>query len=99
VEPTALKPNESRCDVTYLASGYYFVEVRGNNFPDAKLLADGSGLETELYGCGVLQDWNFTWTPNDVKYQWYASGKLPGPIKKGCPGRAVVSAGAAKCDC
>lgn len=24
-----------------------------------------------------MTDWGFEWTPNDVKYQWYAHGHLP----------------------
>ncbi|KAL8779859.1 MAG: hypothetical protein Q9203_001407 [Teloschistes exilis] len=93
LDPTAKKPTEDSCDV-----GYKFVldkfEVRGKNFPDAKLGANGEGLKSQIKGCGALTDWHFEWTPNDVKYQWYAHGNLPVGAKS-CMGRAVVSAGGA----
>jgi hypothetical protein len=100
VEPTAKKSNENRCDVSYLSNSALFqVEVRGKNFPDAKLGADGGGLKKEMNGCGSISGWKFIWTPNDVAYQWYAYVLLPLGMKKGCPGRAVVSAGGTECDC
>jgi hypothetical protein len=92
VEPTAKKPTENRCDVSYAVAAWFF-EIRGKNFPDAKLLADGGGLKKEMDGCGDVSLWNFEWTRNHEEYQWYASGYLPLTAKKGCTGRAVVSAG------
>ena len=91
VEPTAKKPDEDSCDVSYKFFLDTF-EVRGKNFPDAKLGADGGGLKDEIKGCGALTEWSFKWTPNDVKYQWYAKGRLPIGTKS-CMGRAVQSAG------
>lgn len=66
--------------------------MRGKNFPDAKLGANGEGLKEEIAGCGAITDWGFEWTPDDVKYQWYASGNLPIGTKS-CMGKAVQSAG------
>lgn len=53
---------------------------------------DGAGLLEKLRGCGVVTNWGFELTPNDVKYQWYAHGELPIGTKA-CTGRAVQSAG------
>lgn len=91
VEPTAKKPTEDSCDVSYEFWFDYF-EVRGRNFPDAKLGADGGGLKKAISRCGAITAWYFNWTPNDVKYQWYASGNLPFGTKS-CMGSAVQSAG------
>ncbi|KAL8701120.1 MAG: hypothetical protein Q9201_005085 [Fulgogasparrea decipioides] len=91
VEPTAKKPTEDSCDVSYKFILDKF-EVRGKNFPDAKLGANGGGLKHEIEGCGALTDWHFEWTPRDVKYQWYAHGNLPIGTKS-CMGNAVKSAG------
>lgn len=91
MQPTAVKPDENSCDVSYK---FIFdkLEVRGKNFPDAKLGADGSGLKKQIQGCGLLTDWHFEWTPNNVKYQWYAYGNLLIGTKS-CMGRAMMSAG------
>lgn len=91
LEPTAKKVDEDSCDVSYKFVLDKF-EVRGKNFPDAKLGTDGEGLKHEIEGCGDLTGWHFDWTPNDVKYQWYAHGSLPVGTKS-CMGRAVQSAG------
>ena len=91
LEPLAEKPTENSCDVTYLFLGNVF-EIRGKNFPDGKLGANGEGLKKEIKGCGVLTEWSFKWTPNDVMYQWYAKGTLPLGTKS-CIGAATQSAG------
>lgn len=93
LEPQAKKPTENSCDVSYEFWEDLF-EVRGKNFPDAKLGADGEGLKKEIKGCGALTDWSFEWTPDDAKYQWYARGHLPIGTKS-CMGRAVQTAGGA----
>lgn len=91
--PLSKQVNEVSCDVSYK---FFFdsFEVRGKNLPSAKFGADGEGLKNELNGCGAITKWNFEWTPDDVKFQWYASGQLPIGTK-GCVGRALVSAGGA----
>ncbi|KAI5362520.1 Putative metallopeptidase, catalytic domain superfamily [Septoria linicola] len=67
-------------------------EVRGKNWPDAELGANGEGLREELSGCGALTKWKFERTPDDCCFHWYASGQLPA-LTKNCIGRAVMSAG------
>ncbi|KAL8693883.1 MAG: hypothetical protein Q9224_003670, partial [Gallowayella concinna] len=91
LEPQALKPTENSCDITYQLVANLF-EIRGKNFPDGKLGANGEGLKKEIEGCGALTFWEFFWTPNDVKYQWFASGNLPFGTKS-CVGSATQSAG------
>ena len=91
VQPTAKKPTEDICDVSYKFFLDAF-EVRGRNFGDAKLGANGEGLKKEIDGCGKVTKWKFEWTPDNVKYQWFASGQLPIGTKS-CMGRAVQSAG------
>ena len=91
MEPLSKQINEDSCDVSYK---FFFdgFEVRGKNWPDAKLGANGEGLLNELKDCGAVTGWEFSWTPNDVKYQWYAHGSLPIGTKA-CVGSAVESAG------
>lgn len=91
MEPLSLQVIEDSCDVSYkfIYDGF---EVRGKDWPDSKLGANGEGLKAQLKGCGALTDWGFEWTPKDVKYQWYAHGRLPIGTKS-CVGRAVESAG------
>ncbi|KAL8672235.1 MAG: hypothetical protein Q9168_003282 [Polycauliona sp. 1 TL-2023] len=89
--PLAHKPIENSCDVTYRFTADEF-EIRGRNFPDAKLGANGQGLKREIMGCGPLTFWEFRWTPMDVEYQWYANGWLPVGTKS-CVGAATQSAG------
>lgn len=89
--PKAAQVDEDSCDVSYQFLDDFF-EVRGKNFPDAKLGANGEGLKAQISGCGALTDWEFIWTPNDVKYQWYAHGKLPIGTKS-CVGSATQAAG------
>ncbi|KAL8678600.1 MAG: hypothetical protein Q9186_005063 [Xanthomendoza sp. 1 TL-2023] len=91
LEPLAEKVTENSCDVSYKFALNKF-EIRGKNFPDGKLGANGEGLKKEIEGCGALTKWQFKWTPNDVKYQWYASGQLPVGTKS-CVGAATQSAG------
>ncbi|KAL8653411.1 MAG: hypothetical protein Q9226_003862 [Calogaya cf. arnoldii] len=91
IEPLAVKVTENSCDITYNFIENRF-EVRGKNFPDGKLGADGEGLKKEIKGCGALTMWEFKWTPDDVKYQWYASGALPLGTKS-CVGAATQTAG------
>ncbi|KAL8817182.1 MAG: hypothetical protein Q9223_003937 [Gallowayella weberi] len=91
LEPQAHKPTENSCDVSYRVAEDKF-EIRGKNFRDGKLGPNGEGLKKEIKGCGALTFWNFIWTPNDVKYQWYASGVLPIGTKS-CVGSATQSAG------
>lgn len=91
--PLSKQVNEVSCDVSYK---FFFdsFEIRGKNLPDAKMGANGEGLESELSGCGLLTKWNFERTPDDVKFQWYATGQLPIGTKA-CVGRALISAGGA----
>lgn len=90
-DPLAQQDDEDSCDVSYKLF-YDEFEVRGKNWPDAKLGANGEGLKKEIEGCGALTDWGFEWTPNDVKYQWYAHGNLPIGARH-CVGDAVTTAG------
>lgn len=53
MEPTTKKPDEDSCDVSYRLILDRF-EVRGRNFLDVKLGADGGGLKKEIEGCGAL---------------------------------------------
>lgn len=89
--PLSKQINEVSCDVAYkfLWDGF---EIRGKNLPDAKFGAEGEGLRKELDGCGKVTHYNFERTPDDVKFQWYASGRLPIGTKA-CVGRALESAG------
>ncbi|KAL8991150.1 MAG: hypothetical protein Q9169_007934, partial [Polycauliona sp. 2 TL-2023] len=91
LEPLAEKPTENSCDVTYNFIENVF-EIRGKNFPDAELGKGGEGLKGEIKGCGPLTEWEFEWTPDDVKYQWYATGRLPIGTKS-CVGAATQTAG------
>jgi hypothetical protein len=96
MEPLHEQKNDADCDVSYRFSINFF-EIRGKNFPDAKLGKDGAGLLKELRGCGVVIKWNFEYTPKDVKYQWYASGILPIGTKS-CVGSAAMTAGSSTRD-
>ncbi|OIW28741.1 hypothetical protein CONLIGDRAFT_617692 [Coniochaeta ligniaria NRRL 30616] len=89
--PLSKQVNEINCDVSYK---FFFdsFEIRGKNLPDAKFGANGEGLKAQVSGCGSITKWNFEWTPNDVKFQWYASGQLPIGTKN-CVGDALMSAG------
>ena len=90
-EPLALKEIDQRCEITW--KGLYNVfEIRGKWFPDDLFGEDGSGLRDEIEGCGAVTRWSFKWTPDDVKFQWYATGRYF-VVKTGCLGRAMVSAG------
>ncbi|KAL8881931.1 MAG: hypothetical protein Q9198_000971, partial [Flavoplaca austrocitrina] len=93
MEPLSKQVNELSCDVAYkfLFNGF---EIRGRNWPDGKLGSKGEGLESELKGCGKLTKWKFEWTPDDVKFQWYAKGQLPIGTRN-CVGDAARTAGAA----
>jgi hypothetical protein len=91
MQPLSKQVNEVSCDVSYKFALDYF-EIRGKNLPDAKFGANGDGLKTQLSGCGAITKWNFERTPNDVKFQWYATGQLPIGTKA-CVGRALESAG------
>ncbi|EHK96497.1 hypothetical protein M7I_7780 [Glarea lozoyensis 74030] len=74
--PLSKQINEISCDVAYK---FFFdaFEVRGKNLPSAQFGADGEGLKKEISGCGAISKWKFEQTPDDVKFQWYASGQLP----------------------
>ncbi|KAL8871010.1 MAG: hypothetical protein Q9174_003074 [Haloplaca sp. 1 TL-2023] len=90
-EPLAAKEIDQRCDITW--NGLFNVfEIRGKWFPDDLFGEDGSGLRREIEGCGAVTRWSFKWTPDDVEYQWYATGRYC-IVKKGCLGRAIESAG------
>ncbi|KAL8770318.1 MAG: hypothetical protein Q9209_003954 [Squamulea sp. 1 TL-2023] len=93
MEPLSKQINDLSCDVSYkfVFNGF---EIRGKNWPDGKLGANGEGLEAELKGCGALTKWKFERTPDDVKFQWFASGQLPVGTKN-CIGDAARTAGAA----
>ncbi|KAL8784303.1 MAG: hypothetical protein Q9213_004061 [Squamulea squamosa] len=94
LEPLARKATENSGDITYKFTHNKF-EVRGKNFPDGKLGANGGGLKEEIKGCGALTAWKFKWTPDDVTYQWYASGNLPVGTRS-CVGAATQTAGGKK---
>lgn len=85
--------NEVSCDVSY-RFWHDFFQIRGKNVPDAKIGINGEGLKKELRGCGVITKWKFEPTPHDVKFQWYAQGRLPMGTKS-CTGNALESAGGA----
>jgi hypothetical protein len=89
--PLTTETDDDNCDVTYelILDGF---QIRGKNFPTAQLGQDGAGLLSQLQGCGAVTAWGFELTPDDVKYQWYASGNLPIGTKA-CVGRAVETAG------
>ncbi|KAF2808927.1 uncharacterized protein BDZ99DRAFT_444813 [Mytilinidion resinicola] len=92
LEALSQQVNDLSCDVSYKFV-YDGFEIRGKNWPDATFGANGEGLKKQLDGCGAVTDWGFEWTPNDVKFQWYAHGHLPIGTKA-CVGRAAKSAGA-----
>ncbi|KAI1128653.1 hypothetical protein F5Y10DRAFT_291932 [Nemania abortiva] len=89
--PLSKQVNEVSCDVSYK---FFFdsFEIRGKNLPSAKFGANGEGLKKQLSGCGSITKWKFEQTPDDVKFQWYASGQLPIGTKS-CVGSALVNAG------
>ena len=84
-------PDSDSCDVSYK---FFFdsFEIRGENFDASKFGTDGSGLKTQIKGCGDLTKWKFQMTPTNPTYQWFASGQLPIGVKD-CVGNAVISAG------
>ncbi|KAK9773330.1 hypothetical protein SCAR479_10059 [Seiridium cardinale] len=67
---------EDSCDVAYQFWDDFF-EVRGKDTGDNDLGDGGVNLKNAIGGCGAVTSWTFDYTPDDVKYQWYASGKLP----------------------
>ena len=85
------KSASNSCDVSYKFF-YNFFEIRGKDFPNAKLGKDGLGLLANLRHCGAVTKWTFESTPHDTVYQWYASGELPIGTKN-CVGDAVKKAG------
>ncbi|KAK6439336.1 hypothetical protein LTR95_004461 [Oleoguttula sp. CCFEE 5521] len=91
--PLSGQVNEVSCDVSYRFL-WDAVEIRGKNLPDAKLGANGEGLHDALSGCGALTSWNFKRTPDDVKFQWYATCSLPIGTKN-CVGHALLAVGGA----
>jgi hypothetical protein len=96
VDPLAHKENGDTCDVSYKVA-YDQFEIRGKNWPDAELGANGEGLRAQISGCDGLLKWNFEWTPSDCCYQWFANGQtLAG--KKTCIGHAVKTAGGSTTD-
>jgi hypothetical protein len=82
---------DNSCDVSYKFLFDQF-EIRGKVWEGNELGANGEGLLKQLRGCGDLTEWHFEWTPNDVTYEWYASGHLPIGTKN-CVGNAVHTAG------
>lgn len=91
--PAAATTASDICGDWYRSVLDYF-EIRGKDFDAAKFGTDGSGLKSQIRGCGALTKWSFTYTPNDPRFAWYAHGQLPIGTKA-CVGRAVVSAGGA----
>jgi hypothetical protein len=89
--PLSKQVNEVNCKVSWKVFFDSF-EIRGKNFPDAKLGINGEGLQTELSGCGALTKWKFERASEGDDYQWYAAGQLP-VFTKACIGRAIRSAG------
>ncbi|KAL8791153.1 MAG: hypothetical protein Q9195_006050 [Heterodermia aff. obscurata] len=86
MEPLAQQISEDTCDVSYRFA-LDKIEVRGKDWPDAKLVANGKGLKKQLKGCGALTKWKFEWTSDDVKYQW--------PFLIACLSQSPVAAQAA----
>lgn len=58
IEPLAKQVDEDSCDVSYKFALDVF-EIRGKNFPDAKLGANGEDSYHQLDGCGTIMDWHF----------------------------------------
>jgi hypothetical protein len=83
------------CDVSYEVLFDKF-EIRGKAWDDNELGRNGEGLLKQVGGCGAVTDWSFEWTPNDVKYEWYASGHLPIGTKA-CVGRTIKTADPGNC--
>lgn len=79
------------CDVSYQFFDDFF-EIRGKDTGDDQLGDNGVNLENAIRGCGALTSWNFVYTPNDVTYQWYASGKLPIGVRS-CVGTHLTDFG------
>ncbi len=67
-------------------------QIRGEDWTDNTLGANGEGLLDALHECGSVTGWSFTRTPNDPQYGWVASGSLPIGVKS-CVGSAVVKVG------
>ena len=89
--PPSAGPDADSCDVSYRFVLDSF-EISGKNFDASKFGTDGSGLRTQIKGCGALTKWKFQMTPSSPIYQWHASGQLPIGVKN-CVGNAVISAG------
>lgn len=53
MSPLSQQINDLSCDVTYkfVFDGF---QIRGKNWPDAKLSKHGGGLKAQLRGCGAL---------------------------------------------
>ncbi|KAL8868610.1 MAG: hypothetical protein Q9174_004877 [Haloplaca sp. 1 TL-2023] len=90
-KPLNAKIPDQSCDVSFKGVFDGF-EIRGKWFPGELLGEDGSGLKSELEGCGAVTNWLFEWTPDDVEFEWFASGQLPFGTKN-CVGKATMSAG------
>jgi hypothetical protein len=82
---------EDSCDVSYQFFDDFF-EVRGKDTGDNDLGDNGTNLQNAIAGCGDITSWYFITTPDDVTYQWYASGKLPIGTKS-CVGSKLQSFG------
>lgn len=89
-QPLPKQIDEVSCDVSYkfVFNGF----ERGTNLPDASFGTNVEGLKRQLQGCGALTRWHIERTPNDVYFQWFASGQLPLGTKA-CIGRALMTAG------
>ncbi|KAI9747701.1 MAG: hypothetical protein M4579_007409, partial [Chaenotheca gracillima] len=61
-------PVADSCDVSYKFL-YDQFEIRGENFDPKKFGTDGSGLESQIKGCGALTDWHFELTTGSPPYQ------------------------------
>lgn len=66
--------------------------IRGRDFDNAKFSTDGESLRKQVAGCGGLNDWHFSCTNGDPRFDWIATGRLA-VGDKACLGRAVLSAG------
>jgi hypothetical protein len=91
--PRREQVNEVSCEVSY-KFWYDVFEIRGKNLPFAKFGANGEGLYSQLKGCGWVTEWYFAWTPDDAKFQWYASGQLLVGTRN-CVANALMTAGGA----
>jgi hypothetical protein len=89
--PWSKQINDVKCDASY-KTGHNYIEIRGKNFPSAQMGANGEGLRDKLSECTPMWNFHFEQTPDNSKFQWYASCNVDFFLKK-CVGGAIQSAG------